>query len=292
MFGKLLTEVKTVPPKEVDFDFINNITTNASLFRAKINSISTMEDKELYDLVKGSYQSILYEISSRQDKEYLDVFTTPKFITILTQVLNSVNLSYKEKICCNKLVYDYITLKNNDPYIKELLFILSKLVNKDNIKLLLFLELPENIATYIALARLSDLKESVNIKRVNFIIATTSPSIMTPQTIIYIYERLFDSIRELFITIMFDVYDEDEELFTEDVMEVYANISLAILTLLNVLPINGIKSILTSYGEDFKLTYKGNIHLVRFSLRSISSTDFNRIHNMVELLESEGVHVP
>lgn len=292
MFEKIMGDInKMEEPEVVKPKIADGPALNPEAFRDRINSISTMPERELYNIIKESYKSILSDIMKRQDKEYLDVFTTPKFISILTQVLNFVQLTKEETLCCNKLVYDYITLKNNDTYVKESLFVLSKMVNRQAIQGLISVGLPENLATYLALARWSDTKESVNIKRLNFIIATSSPKIMTVQTIVFAYEKLFDAISDLVETTMFDIYDDDEPWVTEDIMEVYGNISLAVLTILNNMPMHLIKKILKCYTEDFGFLHGGNPKCVRFSMKCISD-DFIRILNTVEQLEYEGTFVP
>lgn len=293
MFKKFINDVsKLETPEMVTVQLSASPSINATVFRERLNSLSAMGDKELYDIIKESYKSILKDIFKREDASYLDVFTTPKFISTLTQVLNSVELTYDERITCNKLSYDYFTLKNHDPYIKELLFILAKMVNRDKIPGLFSIGLPENLATYMAIARFSDDKDSVNIKRLNFIITTSAVSIMNPQMIVFIYEKLFDRVGSLINTTMFDVLNDEEEWVTEDIMEVYSNISYAILVILNNLPSQSIRKVLVGYTNDFEMIYGADQKAVRFSMRAISPEDFSRIIAIVEQLRDEGIIVP
>jgi len=295
MFKDTIAEIKKQnaaqgKPKERTMCIADSPYINPDVLKVKLLDPAT-PDNELYDILKTSYKYILKDIFDKKDTSYLDVFTTPRFISLLTQVLNSVVLTHYERITCNKLCYDYFTLKANDPYIKELLFILAKMVNKDKIPGLLGIGLPDNVATYMALARFSDSKETVNIKRLNFIIMTSSIHLMNPQMIVYIYEKLFD-VASMFITqTMFDVFNDELEWVTDNIMEVYSNMSLAILVILNNLPSKVIRDILTSYTSEFTILYAGNMRAVRFSMRALS-TDFNRIIAIAEQLEEEGIYVP
>jgi hypothetical protein len=165
------------------------------------------------------------------------------------------------------------------------------MVNKDKIMNLMAIGLEENIATYLTLARFSDTKEEINVKRLNFVICTQPKEIMTVQMIVNIYEKLFDAALILFETTMFDIYNDEEEWVTEDIMEVYANISLAILHIINNMPTDHIKKILKSYANDFSMVYGGNSRAIRFPMKSISQ-DFPRVIYTVEQLSYEDTYVP
>lgn len=292
MFKKLLKDVEEKGKETyIEQKLTSNPAISQTAFKAQMSNIGGMGERELYDLVRISYKSILNDILERRDAEYLNVFTSPKFISILTQVLNSVQLTYSERLCCNKLSYDYITLKDNDPYVHELLFILSKTVNRDRIQSLMCIGIPEKLASYMALARASDQNEQINIKRLNHIMISSCPeSLMTIQTIINIYERLFDQFRMVFQTTMFDIYD-NEEWITDSMLEINSNVSYAVCTILNDMPMKSIMTILRGYTEDFQNLHGGDRTKIRFSMKALSD-DFNRINAIVEQLEEEQVFVP
>lgn len=297
MFENLMDEVKKSEKKNEVKDSTYAIATNPSLnpsmFRKSMTIMDTMSDKDLYDILKYSYSSILNDIFEHNDREYLDVFTKPKFITVLTQVISSINLTQDEKICCNKLIYDYTTLKNNDEQVRMNLNYLATVVNRKEIGALVGVGFPERIASYLALSRYSSKKEDVNVKRLNCVITNAPKDFMTVQNIVYIYEKLFSTSQILIETTMFDVdfYGQDPEWVTKDSEEIYANISLAILTILDSVPSILIYKILKSYAEDFALCYKSNPSSVRFSMKSISE-DYRRISSMVDRLDGEGILVP
>lgn len=293
MFEKFISDISNAPEeKKVKIDISKNPAINKEFFTQQLDSLDTIPENQLCDLVKETYPYILEEIMARNDIGYINAFTNARFLSVLIQTLSSAEqLTLEQRICCNKLAYDYFTLKDKDQYIKQLLYTLSKMVNRDIIPGLLSLGIPENLAAHLALARYSSTDEVVNVKRVNFIITTSPKELMTLQNIIWIYEKLFDNFTRIFEGTMFDVYDEDEEWVTDDIMEVYSTISLAILEILNNMPSINIRKVLISYAGDFATLHSGKSNSYRFSLSSISQ-DYNRITDIVEMLKAEKIYVP
>ena len=89
----------------------------------------------------------------------------------------------------------------------------------------------------------------------------------------------------------FFVYDDEEEWVTEEIMEIYSTISLAVLLILNNMTSDKIRKVLISYTGDYNALYSGNSNSYRFSMKAIS-TDYSRIIDVVEALKEEGIYVP
>ena len=290
---------KTARPEGLEVkqvDIIGNPYINSNVLKCKMESIDTMEDDELYNIIKETYPAILEDIFKRRDKDYLITFTTPKFLTTLIRVLQqSASISCDHRVYCNKLAYDYMTMGGHDKYIKELFFSLSKIVNRDVLPGLLGLGIDENLASYLALARYSTMDDKINIMRVNTILINLDPDVVHEDLIIKIYGKLFDRLSVLFETIMFSIVDiEDEDEISEEqekILEMNSVINLAILDILDTQPIDIITAVLTSYASDFQLIHKSDTSKIRFSLRRISN-DYARVRYTVELLESDGIFVP
>lgn len=282
-----------VKPNYVNVNILQNPVFNLQVLKEKLMNINNLTDQQLYNLIMSSYENILSDIfinnTPEMQKHYLNIFIHPRFLTILNQVMYKVQLSYDNRIYCNKIIYDYITIDNGDQYTKDLLLVLAKTVNRDIIPILVGLGLSEDFATTLAISRFSSKKELVNIKRLNFAICSSSPDIMTEQMIVYIYEKLISNFTFLFEGTMFDICDYNT--VTEDFAEIYSTISLAILTILNNMPSDKIRTVLVSYTGDYNSIMNTN-HRVRFSMQSLSM-DYYRIIQVIEYLRTvENIYVP
>ncbi len=291
MFEKFIEEVKIKDkdiPKYQSLDLFNNPMLNTSLLWKKLSCIDTLSDRELFNLVKNSFDDVLKLIFSNGDQDYLKLITNTKFLIALNQVVLNLDLTYIQKIHCNKLAYDYFTSGNSDPYTKQLFFALSKSVNRSIIGALCSTGLNENLASYLALARYSSEKEMINVKRLNFIIISSSADVMNEQMIIKIYEKLFDSITSLFEGIMFDGLDMDDEFVSESMNLIYSTISLAILDILNNMTSQDIRKVLISYQGDYEALY--HKRKPRFQVSAISG-DYIRILDVIEALKGEKIFI-
>lgn len=285
------SEEKDIPLSQL---VSNNSLFNPNGFREKLLNLDTLSDKELYELVKDNYKSILSDVFIKDNREYFNVFSNTRFITAMIQSLAVMDdLTYDERIYCNKLCYDYMTYNNSkDSYTKQLFLSLSRTVNKTIIPRLLNLGIDESTACYLALARYSSAKEFVNVKRMNFVIQSSSPNIMTEQTIVDIYCTLFEKITPLFEASMFDIYEkpDSEEEANEDMELIYSTISLALLDILEAMPSEEIRKVLISYTGDYQILHSDNP--VRFSMDTVAVCDYPRLMNVIELLKAENIYVP
>lgn len=271
-------------PELVNVDIVNSPLIN-TVFRDRIQNIDKMTDRELYNLLKNSYETLFSDIFIKNDIQYLNMFTNSRFLNMITQIMGEVQISYINRIYCNKIVYDYLAYDNSDEYIKSLMLNFSRVVNRDIIPIIVGIGIPENIATELVIARYSSMKELVNVKRLNFVITSSLIDIMTEQTIVFIYEKLFNKMTPLFEGIMFDVYECE----TEESEEIYSRISLAVLDILNGMTSADIRKVLISYSSDYTMLFVDNG--VRFSMNSLSY-DFERINNIVEQLKQENIYLP
>ncbi len=294
MFESFCEEIKQHNKEHKKFetiDLFNNPMINSNLLKEKIEHIDKLSDRDLYNLVKESFDSVLKQIftNNSNSQEYLNIITNTRFLTALNQVVLSLDLTHTQKIYCNKLAYDYFTIENTDPYVKQLFFSLSKSVNRSIIGTLCSIGLKEDLASYMALARYSSEKEIINVKRLNFIITSSDEDLMNEQMIIKIYEKLFDHITCLFEGIMFDTLDFDAEYVTDSMGMIYSTISLAILEILNNMPSQDIRKVLISYHGDYEALYRDH-QKPRFQLSAIS-TDYQRILDVIDALKLESIFI-
>lgn len=269
--------------------------TPETLYKKMESSFETMDEREAYTLIKDNYRMILSDIFNKKDRRevsgFIKYFTNSKFITSMSQVMYSETIDDTSKRRINKMCFDYIVLdsKDKDEYIHSLLMGLSKTVNRDVIpRLCADTGLSENFATTLAMSRYSSEKEITNVKRLNRAILRIPLSKVSEQIIVDIYLSLFDHILPLFTGVMLDVWSP-QNLNTEEMEEVYGLITLAILDIMNELPIADIKRGLKLFDEDRKMLYPDST--LRMNLTSCSEVDFPRFIRALDELEAEGIYI-
>ena len=287
-FDNILDEIKNTESKKekmIKIDYSRNPALNLNYAKSMIiNHIDDLSDNELYEFLKKSYSILLKDIFEKDDATYLDILISDRFLTQFIRVINSINLTRSEMIYCNKFAYDYLVREEGDKYIKDLLLSMSKSVNRNMISSLHTVGLPDEIATKVVLSRYSSTKTAINVARLNHLLMMNDANIMTPQMVIYIYEKLFDSFTELWLYTMYDPYDRQTMRdMSSDAGEVYSNISLALCTMLENLDSNVIRKVLLTYTNSHNI--KREYSDVRFPIKSLSVSDFRRLLNVVEQLE-------
>lgn len=284
-----------------DMSHAYNIDMNG--FLSKFDKIDMMNDNGLAVLVQESYLALLDAsaliitqsqtsgVDLRNNPSYMalmKIFTNSKLICILSNILKGANLDYKRRIYVNRIVYNYIILpaQHKDQVVEKMMFDLGDTVNAKSIPNLLGTGISRELASMITIAANSSEDEYVCIRRVNLLIFNVGNlNIMTLQRIVDIYQYTFNkSVTKLFEGIMFDVYSpRDLENATSDQKEIYQLIVTAVLELINQMPSQSIRMILTSYYMDF--TSNPNILAVRASMNL--SEDYYRINDVIELMKRD-----
>lgn len=304
MFEKFVEDIRNmpvVPPILLDMDLSNDPNYNLDEFKKKILHNAEIPDDELYNFIKSQYKQILKVIYEMSDPAYIKFFTSHKFINNLSSVLGQVKITDDIRMYCNKIIYDYITFDGMHQDTASLMINLSYVVNRDMIMQLRGIGLSDENANYIALAGKSSDKDTINVRRVNFIIATTVSDMwanlddeenmfQAEQLIIKIYERMFKTLTILFEACMFDVYDPNASYITDKIDCMYSLTSIAILRILNNFPVQDIRQVLYAYSLDSNVLSQSG-RRPRFSLHNLSA-DFGRISYVVEQLAVEGIYVP
>lgn len=259
---------------------------NRENFIVKMGNIGILSDNEIIHLIKENIDSIVNDVLSN-NIPYIHILFNKRFIANFIKVMHSIPIDYTKRVCCNKISYEYLCEDVKDEEVKKAFLNLSMVTNRDIVNSLISLGLDESLSAMLAMSRFSSVKEKINAERLNFVIAQEDPNLMTEQMIVYIYEKLFDKITDLFVATMLEVYSPEEQLrLGPDFMEVYGTIGLAVLTIVNNMPLENIKHVLISYATDWE--YNGR-HETRFSLRNLSA-DYSRISQVVHALLKEGYY--
>lgn len=284
-FFQKASNMQPVNPKLVDPNF-DQLNRNA--FKQAIPTINQMDEHSLSVLIKNNLDVIARDILEG-DSDYAPLLVNMRFINSFIRAVNSVPIDYTTQLACNKITYDYFTSENPDPTIKQQYLNMSRIVNREAINKLITIGLDENIASNLALCRYSSSNEKTNVKRLNFAIYHRDPNIMSEQMVVWIYEKLFTRISDLFQATMFEVYNEQQQIdFGENFMENYGTVGLAILVILNNMTTENIKKVLIGYEAEWQ--YHG-YPAVRFSLHALSA-DYSRIGRVVDYLSSVGKQIP
>lgn len=261
---------------------------NQNAFKQMVPNINTMDEHQIAIVVKNNIDEIVEDILC-ENIPYIHIFSNPQFVNGFLRAVSSIPISYKIRLACNKITYDYFTSDNANPDIKQRYINISRVVNRPEINKLVGLGIDENTASNFTFCRYSSTNERTNVKRLNFVICSKDPNVMTEQNIVWIYEKLFDQVSNLFYGIMFEVYTPQQiEDFGESFMEIYGAISLAVLDIINNMTSDAMKRVLAGYYEEWEYMNKPS---VRFSLRSLSG-DYSHITRVVEYLDSVGKYLP
>ena len=250
-----------------------------------------MNDKDAFNLVKNNYKIMLSDIFDKKERKetsnFIKYFTDSRFLSIMTQVMYTETPDEKSKRRLNKMCFDYIVLqsKNKDQYIVDLISALSRTINRDIIPILCTIPLSESMAATIALSRYSSEKENINIKRLNKVLMNQPLGTLDEEKIVNIYLKLFDHVLPLFTGVMLDV--QSPQNMSSDAEEIYGMITLAMLDIMNELPIGDIKKGLKLFNEDRKILYPDSP--LRMNLKCCSETDFPRFVRALDELELEGI---
>lgn len=258
-------------------------------FKNNIPNIPYMDEHTLSTIIKNNIDIICNDIL-RNDRDYASLFTNYKFISAFIKAINSVPNNYLIQMACNKITYDYFTSENPETEIKQKYLDMSRTVNKDAIYKLISIGLDELTACNLALCRYSSSKEMTNAKRLNFAMCNKDPEVMNEQRVIWVYEKLFTRISDLFNATMLEYYTQGQQAeFGENFIEIYGTISLAVLTIVNNMPSDKILQVIKNYYTEW--VYKGKPP-VRFSLRALSA-DYQRITRIVEyLITNQNIDIP
>ena len=256
----------------------------------KMKSVNTLSDNEIQGIIYRQYNMLLdydlFLVNPESKKAAQEMFTNTNFLRNLGYCVTNLILTDHQKICLNKLAFDYISLDTTEqnPIIKDQLMDISYKVNlKDVLPLTSIIGL-EN-AKYITMLRLSSFNEEINISRVNRFIIKGGLE-LREQQILEIYGYLFDRVSILFSTTMLEL---PEDTYDKLMRYRYDEISKVMIDILDNMTSENIKITLRNYGSTYEL--KGNPP-VRFTLRTIHYS-FARILNVInELMDEEGIYVP
>jgi hypothetical protein len=218
-------------------------------------------------------------LSSKESRSLaLKLFTNKRFLICFLDVIRLLSINEHEKICINKLAYDYYCLPDKNEEISNLLFQLTTEVNGKEVVILSGI-LGLSDAKILSMLRNSSFEEAKVVPRVNNFIVQI-PYELTMKNLADIYCNLFPRVTTLFVQTMLQVKNPGYSIFES---KRFDEISIIMLEIVNSMPSSEIKKVLESYAYSLnKLT--GNI-TVRFSIKNV--TRYDRIIRVLKEVENE-----
>lgn len=231
----------------------------------------------------------LLDMGIERNESALQVLVNDKFLACVHQLIldNRIDFSSEEyRYKMNRICYDYIKMEDHNLFIHNLLINIAFCINKQIVMTLIGFGLDRDQACRIVCARYSTASDlRINYKRTVRTIQSMPSSLMTEQNIIHIFDKTCtESVTELFCAIMFDAYSV---FYSSEEEEVYSSVNLAILDILESLPMDGINKVITTYLRVQPTMDKRP----RFALKSVNIGDYPRINQMIDILESQRIYV-
>lgn len=271
---------------DINLDIVVPEITTLDSINHRIKNNANLSEQEIVTLLESSYFTILSSdyINNREYRqEVIDAFGNPIFLSALIKALKGKDLTIEQRVCCNKITWDYKSQKKQNDQIRGLLLDLSNTVNNTLIRLMCSI-VPTNVAQLLALARFSSFNLEKCVKRVDYILIKCC--MLSVQDIIDLFGYLYSgtSFAKVFNATMFD---SNITGYTASEREQYGRISLAILRIVDMAFTSAdIKRILLDYAQCV-IEEKNK---PRFSLWSISPDDYPRLYK--NLLGMDGIAIP
>ncbi len=254
----------------------------------KIDNIDTLNENEIKDIIIRQHSMILnYDLFLMSNETRIQaqrLFTNKKFLLCFLDVVRLLDLSQHEKICVNKLAYDYYITPGKNMEISTLLYQLTTEVNGKEV-ILLSSVLGMTGARVLAMIRNSSFKEEKCVHRVNTYIIKCDME-LSIKDIIAIYCSLFDRFTNLFVFTMME--SKPNGLSVEENKK-FDYISAALLEMLNTLTTADIRKVINDYAFTLKMVKVNTT--VRFAIKS--AVRFDRIISVIREVEiAENMIIP
>lgn len=226
----------------------------------------------------------LFLASNETRSQALKLFTNPYFLDIFIDVIGLIELNQHERVCLNKLAYDYYILPDKNMEVADKLYRLTTAVNGNQVVVLSGM-IGLKGAQVLSMIRNSSFRDEKIVHRVNTFLIKSIP-MYSVHDIIEIYCYLFDRFTSLFLYTMVETRPAG---LTNEQYTKFDNISIAMLDILESLSDSNLDKILYDYG--FTLSMVSPNTPVRFSLKTAVS--YPRLQQAIKRVElNTGYTIP
>lgn len=247
--------------------------------------LSLNDQEQLKTYVRRNWPLVIDACMEKGSNMYaITVITSDQFLSTLRSMISSSDIIFDPDrvVKFNKICYDFDRMYNRPQEILNMMIDIVFENSRQIAQTLMGFNLNRETASKLIAARYSTLDTRVSFKRVIRVIQQQPKEIMTEQTIVDIFGKIcLSPVTDLFIAMMFDVYDGFN---SSEQNYVYSTVSNAVLDVVESLPNDGIIKVLSTY-----LNMKAETNsLSRFMLKSINIGDYPRINKAIDQLEFMG----
>ena len=247
---------------------------------SKLKNVDNLTDEDIKNIIIHQHDVILnydlFLMDTNTRKVAQDLFTNKRFLSILINIIGLLNIDYTEKICLNKLAYDYYQKDNKEQETCDLLYQLTTMVNQKEVTILSGI-IGINGAKILSMLKNSSFIDEKCVKRVNRYIVKSDLD-LNAQSIVNIY-YLFNKFGILFSYSMLETKPSN---LTEFENRKFDNISIALISMLDSLTSNNILKVLQDYVY-IQCLYQYKNTIPRFRLDTIKG--YPRITEMVNYIK-------
>lgn len=260
--------------------FFKTIEYQLSDIVEKIKNIDSLNEEEIKQIIIRQHSMILnYDLflASNETREQAQtLFTNRVFLKCFLDVIRLIEISLHEKICINKLAYDYYINPNmEDNIVSDLLYRLTTEVNGTEVVVLSGILGLDN-AQKLSMIRNSTFNVEKAVHRVNTFLLRCNCE-LNISAIASIYSYLFEKFTDVFLYTMLESGEHLDYVYKKR----FDNISITILEMLNSLPTKDITKILYDYA--FILNRVKIDTKVRFAIRTAER--YGRIIKIIESIQ-------
>lgn len=220
----------------------------------------------------------LFLTSNDTRDKALQLFTNKRFLQCFLNVIRLLDISIHEKVCLNKLAYDYYLLEDKDPVVSDMLYRLTTEVNGKEIVVLSGIIGLKN-AQILSMIKHSTFKEDKSVQRVNKFLVKCGLD-LSVQNMIDIFLHLYDRFTPVFC---YTMLIGRPSIMTVQEKTKFDNISIAMLDILNSVSSDDIRKVLNNYA--YLLNTPGT-RRVRFSMHGLAA--YPRISAVINSIEIQG----
>lgn len=273
---------------EVSFSMFNTTELIIESFYQKLNS--NLIESEMPGYIRENLYYLLKLAEAESNDAALDIITNKTFLLYLLQMTNDQTIDLIEdehRFRFNHILLDISSIVKSKDVLEEIAPIMIDIacnINMHTVQVLMGFGLDKEQATFLAAAKYVSTNRKMCYCAIVGVIESFPSYIATEQNMVDILGKLCaDSATDLFIVVQNDFRQFEHP--DSDEADTYYTMSLAVLDIIESLPMEGIYKVLTEYMFELQQTFS---HRPRFMLRSCSVGDYPRFNHVIDILESEG----